>query len=369
MYFRLYSIPIFPLMIYVIYSASPSLRLGLDLCADEKVYLRQRKPKVLAGLSAFLQDQEDQPESLSDVSLVQLTAILQYCSHGMSCSISFILQCPTICLMTSGGGFRAMIAYCGVYKALEDAGLIDCVTYTSALSGSSWYLATLYSHPDFPDEPKVSHKIIPEIRSCVEKYWQVHLSPPWSSKYLQKIITKSMRGQPVSFTDFYGYLVGQQLLKGRMKARLSDQADKIQNGQVPMPMYTCLHVKSNVSAKIFQVLNFITLAKMDNIKCSVLQEWYEFTPYEVGIPKYGVFFRTSDFASKFYMGQKVKSFPEVRLHFLYGIWGSAFTILFKRLLQEKGRNSQGEILKMILNDPSDEDEEEVKENDDDIIVR
>ena len=171
----------------------------------------------------------------------------------MSCSISFILQCPTICLMTSGGGFRAMIAYCGVYKALEDAGLIDCVTYTSALSGSSWYLATLYSHPDFPDEPKVSHKIIPEIRSCVEKYWQVHLSPPWSSKYLQKIITKSMRGQPVSFTDFYGYLVGQQLLKGRMKARLSDQADKIRNGQVPMPMYTCLHVKSNVSAKIFQV--------------------------------------------------------------------------------------------------------------------
>ena len=108
---------------------------------------------------------------------------------------------------------------------------------------------------------------------------------------------------------------------------------------------------------------------MDNIKCSVLQEWYEFTPYEVGIPKYGVFFRTSDFASKFYMGQKVKSFPEVRLHFLYGIWGSAFTILFKRLLQEKGRNSQGEILKMILNDPSDEDEEEVKENDEDIIVR
>ena len=250
--------------------------------------------------------------------------------------------------MTSGGGFRAMIAYCGVYKALEDAGLIDCVTYTSALSGSSWYLATLYSHPDFPHEPKVSHKIIPEIRSCVEKYWQVHLSPPWSSKYLQKIITKSMRGQPVSFTDFYGYLVGQQLLKGRMKARLSDQADKINQGQVPMPMYTCLHVRSNVSAKVFQ-------------------EWYGFTPYEVEIPKYGVFIRTSDFASKFYMGQKVKSFPEVRLHFLYGVWGSAFTILFKRLLQEKGRNSQGEILKMILNDPS--DEIEVKENDQEIIVR
>ena len=80
------------------------------------------------------------------------------------------------------------------------------------------------------------------------------------------------------------------------------------------------------------------------------QEWYEFTPYEIGIPKYGVFMNTKDFASKFYMGEKVKSFPEVRLHFLYGIWGSAFTILFKRLVQEKGRNGEREVLKLILGD-------------------
>ena len=61
--------------------------------------------------------------------------------------------------------------------------------------------------------------------------------------------------------------------------------------------------------------------------------------------------KTKDFASKFYMGQKVKSFPEVRLHFLYGIWGSAFTILLKRLVQEKGRNGEKEVLKMVLGEP------------------
>jgi len=71
----------------------------------------------------------------------------------------------------------------------------------------------LYSHPKFPDDKQIAHKIIPELRSAVEKYWQKHLSPPWSSKYLKKIIAKSVRGQPVSFTDFFGYLVGQQLLK------------------------------------------------------------------------------------------------------------------------------------------------------------
>ena len=64
---------------------------------------------------------------------------------------------------------------------------------------------------------------------------------------------------------------------------------------------------------------------------------------------------TKDFASKFYMGQNVKSFPEVRLHFLYGIWGSAFTILLKRLVQEKGRNGEKEVLKLVLGNSYTED--------------
>ena len=40
--------------------------------------------------------------------------------------------------MTSGGGFRAMIAYAGAYRALVKSGLIDCAAYLAALSGSSW---------------------------------------------------------------------------------------------------------------------------------------------------------------------------------------------------------------------------------------
>ena len=150
----------------------------------------------------------------------------------------------------------------------------------------------------------------------------------------------------------------------RMKARLSDQREKVLNGSAPLPLYTCLHVKSNVSAMIFQVnitenilLNFhIKIAHLHFDFVSIIfifcQEWYEFTPFEVGIPKYGVFMNSKDFASKFYVGQKVKSFPEVRLHFLYGIWGSAFTILLKRLVQEKGRNGEKEVLKMILGSSS-----------------
>ena len=43
-----------------------------------------------------------------------------------------------MCLITSGGGFRAMIAYAGAMKALAQTGLMDCITYVAALSGSSW---------------------------------------------------------------------------------------------------------------------------------------------------------------------------------------------------------------------------------------
>lgn len=76
-------------------------------------------------------------------------------------------------------------------------------------------------------------------------------------------------------------------------------------------------------------------------------------------------FSVQDFSSKFYLGHKVKSFNEVPLHFLYGIWGSAFTILFKRLVQERGRNGQFELIRMIMG----KEENKAMVDEEDIIVR
>lgn len=217
------------------------------------------------------------------------------------------------------------------------------------------FLSTLYCHSSFPQDEDAANKCFQELRKTVTKHWQVYLSPPWSPRYLKKIASKAVSGQPVSFTDFFGYLVAQHLIgkvcpyacnsmppehnQGRfrdhrfaqqkMTSTLSDQREKIRDGAAPLPVHTCLHVKSNVSAKIFQ-------------------EWYEFTPFEVSIPKYGVCMKMEDFGSKFYMGQKVKGFQEFPLHFLYGLWGSAFSILLKRLVQERRRNSHTEILRLIL---------------------
>lgn len=47
-------------------------------------------------------------------------------------------------------------------------------------------------------------------------------------------------------------------------------------------------------------------------------EWLEFTPYEVGILKYGAFVRTEDFGSEFFMGHLMKKLPETRICYLQG---------------------------------------------------
>ena len=47
-------------------------------------------------------------------------------------------------------------------------------------------------------------------------------------------------------------------------------------------------------------------------------EWVEFTPYEFGTAKYGVFGKIGDFGGKYYKGRLVKSYHESPLHYLQG---------------------------------------------------
>lgn len=54
-------------------------------------------------------------------------------------TLSFcVLQVPVIAIAGSGGGFRAMVGFSGVMKALFESGVLDCATYVAGLSGSTW---------------------------------------------------------------------------------------------------------------------------------------------------------------------------------------------------------------------------------------
>lgn len=47
-------------------------------------------------------------------------------------------------------------------------------------------------------------------------------------------------------------------------------------------------------------------------------EWCEFTPYEVGFPKYGAYVPTELFGSEFFMGRLLHFWPEPRICYLQG---------------------------------------------------
>ncbi|NXH68946.1 PA24A phospholipase, partial [Hydrobates tethys] len=256
------------------------------------------------------------------------------------------MQVPVIAILGSGGGFRAMVGFAGVMKALYESGILDCATYIAGLSGSTWYMSTLYSHPDFPEKgPK---EINQELMNSVSHNPLLLLTPQKVKRYIEALWNKKSSGQPVTFTDIFGMLIGETLIHNRMDTTLSNMKEKINNAQCALPLFTCLHVKPDVSELMFA-------------------DWVEFSPYEIGMAKYGTFMSPDLFGSKFFMGTVVKKYSENPLHFLMGVWGSAFSILFNRVLgvsnsQNKGPTMEEELenirLKhLVSNDSSDSEDE------------
>ncbi|KAH9488996.1 Cytosolic phospholipase A2 [Bulinus truncatus] len=290
------------------FDQNPTLRYSLCLSDAEKNFLTQRKEKVTNGIKKLLGDSEG-PNSLNEV--------------------------PTIAVIGSGGGFRAMTGYSGVFKALVESGVLDCTTYACGLSGSSWLLSSLYSHPKWPNMDM--DEFLDELKNSIDKSLLRFFNASTIYNYAKFMVQKRKEGQPVSFTDIFGRMVGETLLNGRMESTLSDQREKIKGGSIPMPLYTCVHVKKDVPAKSFQ-------------------EWVEFSPYEIGMPKYGTFMDSELFGSKFFMGKLVKKYKEQPLHFLQGIWGSAFCVLFRRLLEDNRRIDPAEMMRLELGKEMKKDE-------------
>ncbi|KAK3741406.1 hypothetical protein QZH41_018042 [Actinostola sp. cb2023] len=213
------------------------IRYSVDICEEEHEFQKIRNQFVLRAMQTVLGDRG--PKDVKDHA---------YHAHIMPFILS--IQVPTIGILGSGGGFRAVTALSGATCALKDIGIFDCAMYFAGLSGSSWYISTLYSHPQWPNiKPS---QVNGEIRECLEQYWERFLfNPIWLYKTMKLIEQKKERGQPVSYTDLFGHLIGDMLLVNRINPVLSDQRKTFQDGVVPMPLYACIHVKTDVTAKLF----------------------------------------------------------------------------------------------------------------------
>ncbi|XP_041070096.1 cytosolic phospholipase A2 zeta-like [Carcharodon carcharias] len=261
------------------------VRLSYDISEPEKEFLSKRKKFGARALKAALNLKKIPKDS--DV--------------------------PVVAILASGGGIRAMTSLYGVLLGLQQLHILDCITYIFGVSGSTWCMSTLYQDANWSDSDLKGP--IEKAKHQVTKSKTSALSKDRLGYYINALVEKNRSGHNVSITDLWGLIIESFLFGKENKTKLSDQQRAVRRGQNPYPIYASLNVRSDLSARDFG-------------------EWFEYTPYEAGLPKYGAYIPIQHFGSRFFMGYLIKKCPEIRLSFLQGQWGSAFAANLEEILRE-----------------------------------
>ncbi|KAF4787942.1 cytosolic phospholipase A2 epsilon-like protein [Turdus rufiventris] len=244
------------------------VRLGFDLCVQEQDFIRKRKKVAAAALKDILQLEEDLQDD----------------------------EVPVVAIMTTGGGTRALTAMYAHLLSVQEMNVLDCVSYITGLSGTTWTMSNLY------EDPYWSQKDLKETLNDARKHvlknkFVTCFAPDRLKYYLEELYQRKQEGHQLCFTDLWGLIIETMLHDKEDCHKLTDQQQALNQGQNPLPIYLSLNVKDKISDQDFR-------------------EWVEFTPYEVGFPKYGAFIRAEDFGSEFFMGHLMKKVPESRICFL-----------------------------------------------------
>uniref|UniRef100_A0A3B4AZE1 PLA2c domain-containing protein n=1 Tax=Periophthalmus magnuspinnatus TaxID=409849 RepID=A0A3B4AZE1_9GOBI len=261
------------------------VRLSLDVPSQEKEFLQKRRRTVALALQALL-------------------------GLDAPCLVLLLLQVPTVALVASGGGSRACTGFLGSLKGLKEIGVLDAVTYITALSGSTWAMSTLCQEENWSHNLE---NIISKNRKELTKKANSSFTLEMMHYYYAEMEEKEKQGHLVSYIDMAGLMLEHLLFGQKNTSTLSDQRKTIKNGQNPFPIYTAVNAKEVSHGQ-----------QPEN-------EWVEFTPFEVGMQKYGAFVKTENFDSEFFLGHLIKKLPEIRLSYLLGIWSSAFSASLRDL--------------------------------------
>ncbi|XP_056623045.1 cytosolic phospholipase A2 zeta-like [Triplophysa dalaica] len=218
---------------------------------------------------------------------------------------------PVVAVVCSGGGSRAMTGTYGSLRGLQKLQLLDAVTYITGVSGSTWALSTLYGDPNWSKTDMV--KIIESAKKEISKSTFSIFSLEQLWYYREKMKEKEKEGHLVSLIDLWGLAI-EYLIQGKNPmGTLSEMQKTLSEGQNPLPIFTAVNMKDGKT------------------ECTTEAEWCEFTPYEVGISKYGAFVPAKNFGSGYYLGHMVKKLPETRLSFLLGIWSNVFSLSLTKI--------------------------------------
>ncbi|XP_064790417.1 cytosolic phospholipase A2 zeta-like [Oncorhynchus masou masou] len=259
------------------------VRLDFDIPPEEKEFLKKRKVLVGQALQKEL---------------------------GLS-SAPDPKNVPVIAVVGSGGGTRAMTGLYGSLKGLQRLGLLDAMSYITGMSGSTWALATLYQEADWSQCDM--DESISAMEGEITKSFLSAFTPEKLQYYRHQMEEKEKEGHMVSLIDMWGLVIEHCLYGKENTSTLSDQQKAVSEGQNPLPICTAVNLKDGVKDTTREL------------------EWCEFTPYEVGIPKYGAYIHAEDFGSEFYLGHLVKKHPAIRTSYLLGLWSSVFSLNLTQL--------------------------------------
>ncbi|XP_032199286.1 cytosolic phospholipase A2 beta-like isoform X2 [Mustela erminea] len=253
-----------------------AVRLGCGPCAEEQAFLSRRKQLVARALKQVLQLDDDLQED----------------------------EVPVVAVMATGGGIRAMLSLYGQLAGLRELGLLDCVSYITGASGSTWALTNLYEDPEWSQKDLAGPT--ESLKTQVTKSKLGVLAPSQLQRYRQELAERARLGHPPCFTNLWALIIEGLLHEEPRDCTLSDQREALSRGQNPLPIYCALNTKEK------------------GLTTFEFGEWCEFSPYEVGFPKYGAFIPSELFGSEFFMGRLTKRLPESRICFLEGIWSNLY---------------------------------------------
>ncbi len=229
------------------------------------------------------------------------------------------LACPisekstlTIAVCFSGGGFRSMFLSLGFLQGLEEAGLLDAVTYVASLSGSTWAVGSWIA----------SGYTLSQQQQIFSSLFGHGLRPLKNPQDLATLATemlhKALAGQFLSSIDIYGALLAHNLLtsldKQKITISLSQAHQKLHPSCYPFPIYTAIMTNTQP------------------------YEWMEITPYEVGSSFLQAYIPTDAYGSFFTTGIATQGCAPLSLGYFFGIFGSAYAVSLQDIIHFSGEN-------------------------------
>ncbi|KFY38247.1 hypothetical protein V495_06682 [Pseudogymnoascus sp. VKM F-4514 (FW-929)] len=304
-----------------------SVRVSQELCDEEKEFLKKRKVVTTAALAKYLgiPEEEVHPDDV-----------------------------PTIAMVSSGGGLRALVAGTGSLLAANEDGLFQCVTYTAGVSGSCW-MQTIYhsslSHRRF--DYMVNHlraRLGTHIAYPPDALTALNSAP--TNKFLLSGFVEKLKGDPgadFGVVDLYGLLLAARLLvpKGELgvdnrNLKISNQRESLKNGEHPMPIYTAVRHEIPIleeSTDKEKETNKPSAATKALAKKESWFQWFEISPYEMFCEEFSAGIPTWAMGRQFKDGEDVPQenglrVPEMKLPLLMGVFGSAMCATLSHYAKE-----------------------------------